>query len=53
MSASDAVERARVIYHVQAGPFLCTVSLASRKAAITLNFKKDFAKTLLLVAELK
>lgn len=37
MSASDAVERARVISHVQAGPFLCTLSLASRKAAVTLN----------------
>jgi len=43
VSAGDAVERARVIRHVH-GPFLCTVSLPSRKAATTLKFKKDFCK---------
>jgi len=37
VSASDAVERARVTYRVQAGPFLCPLSLASRKAAVTLK----------------
>lgn len=42
MSAGDAVERARVISHVQAGPFLCVLSLPSRKAAVTL--KKIFCK---------